>query len=278
MQWVNRGFTLVELMIAMLLGSIAILSVGEVLTSSNSTIEKFSQQQRLDTELNALALRIGKDLRRAGYLAQDKVAESQSNFDYISIYETPKSTITGKDHFKSYISLGNKNEKKVEPDGSCVMFTYDFNKDGCFGLKQNGVDCFFNKENKTKHLIGEVFGYRKNGKGIDATNNTMSSAPSAPVTVCTFPGSSSTLPVCNEKLLASLACNSDEGNWESITDSNFMTIKAFKVEEGKSNKFGTGSATLLYRTYNIYIKASLASNDAIEREVKYSVALENPLR
>ncbi|MGL5757393.1 prepilin-type N-terminal cleavage/methylation domain-containing protein [Plesiomonas sp.] len=277
MQWIKRGFTLVELMIAMLLGSIIILSVGEVLTSSNAMIRQFSQQQRLDTELNALALRIGKDLRRAGYLAQDKVAESQSNFDYISIYETP-TAIAGKDNFKSYISLGSKINTPIEPNNSCVMFTYDFNKDGCFGLKQNGLNCFVNKENKTKHLIGEVFGYRKNGKGIDATNNTMNSASSEPVTACTFQGSSSTLPVCNEKLLASSACNSDEGNWESITDSKFMVITDFKVEEGKSKPLGTGAATLLYRTYDIYIKASLVSNSTIQREIKYRVALENPLR
>lgn len=275
------GFSLIELLVAMFLGSIIIMAVGSMLTSSRAMINQLDLQQQLDTELNVLADRISKDLRRAGFFEHSKTKESQSNADFFSIHDVSWG-IAGKPYFKNYVSLSRKINNPSEINNSCVIFIYDINMDGCIGLKNGSGSCYTVNENQTKHALGEIFGYRKNGHSIEVTNNSMKNASSEPVSGCIRPGS--TLPAgktyCDSELTTGSLCNSSKGNWEKLTDEQFFKVETFTIEPETqaSEVVGSGQKAMLYPRYWLTLKVSLVNNPLVTREIKQIIALENPLR
>lgn len=78
----SQGFSLIELLIAMMLGSGVLLAIGSMLNFSNATLNALEQQQRLDNELSSIALKISKDIRRAGAFEHNQTIESKSNVDF----------------------------------------------------------------------------------------------------------------------------------------------------------------------------------------------------
>ena len=53
----SQGFSLIELLIAMMLGSGVLLAIGSMLNFSNATLNALEQQQRLDNELSSIVLK-----------------------------------------------------------------------------------------------------------------------------------------------------------------------------------------------------------------------------
>ncbi|MCX2532316.1 prepilin-type N-terminal cleavage/methylation domain-containing protein [Plesiomonas shigelloides] len=270
----SQGFSLIELLIAMVLGSGVLLAIGSMLSFSNATLNALEQQQRLDNELSSIALKIRKDIRRAGAFEHNATIESKSNIDFFSLRETG-SAIIGKPYFRNYIAIAS--------NGECSIFTYDLNKDGCVGAKPMGADCFQGDKNNTIHPLGEVFGYRKKGNVIEMTNNTMLNA-TQPVVECIRPGvAPGTGEVsCNDSIFSTSLCNNPIGNWEAITDSRFMRIDTFSLEritDSNSNAVvGSGDNAVIYPRYQLNIRAVLVSNPAIRGEINQIITLENPLR
>src|SRR5699024_6114092 len=104
----QKGFTLVELMIALALGLIIIGGALSMVTSILATNISMLKITRLDQELKAVMMMITRDLRRAG--SHGRIAE-----DILAghiIFPDPFSEI------------------HVSVDGHCILFSYDKDSDG----------------------------------------------------------------------------------------------------------------------------------------------------
>lgn len=128
----QNGFTLIEIMIAMLLGIIVVTSVFSIYISSIRGSTDITNSARLNYDLDSVTQLMTNDIKRAGYW-------SQAN--------------TGSDAKQNIFTIGNANiiiaEKTGETANSCILYTYE-------GETANDtVD------------TNEYYGFRLNGTGID---------------------------------------------------------------------------------------------------------------
>jgi len=143
----QKGFTLIELMIAMMLGLIVI---GGALSIYISTIKSSSdvvKSARLNYDLDSAMQLMVNDIRRAGYWG-GAIAGSVAS-------ENPfGDTQIGK--------------KTGEGDSSCILYNYDGDSSGSNTLDDQGDDLDLN----------EFYGFRHNGTGIDIRSSVADAANS----------------------------------------------------------------------------------------------------
>ncbi|NOQ14338.1 MAG: hypothetical protein GQ583_07680 [Methyloprofundus sp.] len=129
----QTGFSLVELMIAMLLG---IIVVGGTIAMYVTTVRGGTNtinSARLNYDLDSVMQIMVNDIRRAGYWGGATVNSLAVNNPF---------TVSGTN---AGIQISNKTG---EEDNSCILYTYDEDGDGTLET-------------------GEYFGFRHNGDGID---------------------------------------------------------------------------------------------------------------
>ncbi|WP_244212732.1 prepilin peptidase-dependent protein [Rahnella woolbedingensis] len=97
----SRGFTLPEIMIAMSIGSMLMLSAAQIYPLMRQRSQSLGRHYQLDQLLHQTVFTIAKDLRRAGFC--NGSCEG-------------KPVITG--------------HAEGEPEGSCVIILYDLNRNG----------------------------------------------------------------------------------------------------------------------------------------------------
>ena len=115
----DRGFSLVELMIAMALGSLLILLISDSYTKSVVSINKINDVRNLDAQLNNVAAQMTKEIKRAGFVNYNYERENR----HITQYRTQ---LTVNDAiYQSPIKLAT--------NGQCIVFYYDTDKNGCIG-------------------------------------------------------------------------------------------------------------------------------------------------
>lgn len=68
----TRGFTLIELMVSILIGSLIILASGAVLSSVVSFQTTVQDNNKVDTAINEILELMERDIKRAGFLCQEK--------------------------------------------------------------------------------------------------------------------------------------------------------------------------------------------------------------
>ncbi|PKG82132.1 hypothetical protein CXF85_14635 [Colwellia sp. 75C3] len=125
----SKGFTLVELMISLALGTIVISGLMSVYVSTVVSSSDTLQMSKLLQQSSALMNMIGSDIRRAGYWGQGDSTIS----DYIArdpsanpFNESSHSELTLIDSLKSNtVIFGNS-----AATGECLVFSYDINGDG----------------------------------------------------------------------------------------------------------------------------------------------------
>jgi len=143
----QKGFSLIELMLAMVLGLIVI---GGVLSIYISTIKSSSdvvKSTRLNYDLDSAMQFMVNDIRRDGYWG-GAVAGS----------------VASKNPFGG-IQIG---KKTGEADSGCILYTYDADSSGSNTLDDQGDDLELN----------EFYGFRHNGTGIDIRSSVTDAANS----------------------------------------------------------------------------------------------------
>lgn len=124
----DRGFSLVELMIAMALGSLLVLLISDSYTKSVVSINKINDVRNLDAQLNNVAAQMTKEIKRAGFVNYNYERENR----HLALYRYPL-TVNGVS-YQSPITIGPKEQ--------CVLFFYDTNKNGCIGDKtDDDISC-----------------------------------------------------------------------------------------------------------------------------------------
>ncbi|GGD66406.1 hypothetical protein [Lacimicrobium alkaliphilum] len=141
-KWRQRGGSLVELMISMLLGMASLSMLASVTGYSVGTNAKLIGQARLTEEMRAALFLISREVRRAGL-----------NGDSVSRVQDPANKPS---EFASSIVVGSY---PGEMSDSCILFSYDMNlngqvdkknpnerlgfrlKDGAIEVRQAGASC-----------------------------------------------------------------------------------------------------------------------------------------
>jgi len=137
---VQRGVTLIELMVS---STIALIALSSVLTVYSATANHSSQQLQqahLHQQLRGVMHLLSRDLKRAGYwsFSPDQMAPGDNPFQ----------NLTNQVRIQSY---------KKENPGSCILFSYDLDQDGLVGVgKCDSTGC----GNQTDNDNVEQFGFR----------------------------------------------------------------------------------------------------------------------
>lgn len=189
-----RGQSLPGLMISLALSAFLLLVIIQFYSEIQQQNQNLLQHLKLQSELQRVAQLIGKDLRRAGFRAtSDKVI--QSNW---SLFEQDDEGTS----------------LTVQQSGSCVLFFYDLNLDGCLGMEFKRGLCVNGSQNATQEIERELFGYRLNNKMVE-TRLTYKNAVN---------------PHCKQeecrRYLQQQACQS--GGWVDLLDDKEYEITALK--------------------------------------------------
>jgi prepilin peptidase dependent protein B len=134
--WCNqiRGFTFVELLIALAINMILFVAIVGMLLSNLNHYNQSLKINRLNQELQSILNLMSNDIRRAGYWvnASNDVGTGQNNNPFVA---------SGVD-----ISI---------PNSSCILFAYDHDNNGTLASISSSVD-------------DERYGFRLNSQAIQA--------------------------------------------------------------------------------------------------------------
>lgn len=143
----NKGFTLVELLVSMVLGLIVISGVSYIYIAVVVSTSETLKSTKLNTQLMTIMSIMVNDIRRAGYWDNFAVAPASQN--PFNVEDETLLTIF------SSANLGVK--ENTDTDGSCLLYTYDRNSNN---LVDNGA------------VDNEFFGFRFSSGKVQMANNT----------------------------------------------------------------------------------------------------------
>lgn len=137
-----RGFSLVELMVAMVIGlvvaTIALLMYVAIIKANSTSIQSARLTQALQASLDVME----RDIRRAGYLAPSS-ASSAIDVGYVNRYQNDA-------QFSLHTSAATPTLQDLHPSApnfSCILLRYDANDDGSIsgtdellGYRYNSTD------------------------------------------------------------------------------------------------------------------------------------------
>lgn len=132
----QRGFTLVELMVGVVVGLFVVLAASTIYLNSTSASRDSVYANRLNQDMRTIMDIMVADIRRAGYWA---------------------SAATGNDAANPFTvrTSGAETDVFVSTTPSCILYTYDLNGDSA--------------------PAGEVFGFRLNGTTLETAPATLTS-------------------------------------------------------------------------------------------------------
>lgn len=242
----RRGFTLVELMVALVAGLIVSSAVLAFFFSGMRSNGDYVQSTRLTQELrNSLSL-VTRDLRRAG--------SDDASLDYVGNLNSSPFTpmcLTASGAPTVCVTPGNT--------GDCILYGYDrtYPNGGTTATGTQGVVDVGN---------GEVRGFRRRTATVNGVT----------VGVLEYAQSSgSTRPACNDATATYTsfppACN---GTWCPLSDPTRVNITAFTVTSN-SSQIGVDPSALLSRAFDIRIVGQLVSDTSFTRDVQTSLKVRS---
>ena len=136
-----KGFSLVEILISLALGSMLLLSFTYYYSNYYVVWQKQKEQFFLQKEAHQLAHYLQQHIQHLGYQGNNK---EESNFE-----------------------LFEKDNQRFALNNQCLIFFYDLNGDGCLGKRATKKAlCRNGQLNNTKDLAKEVFGFKLEEKEI----------------------------------------------------------------------------------------------------------------
>lgn len=136
----QKGLSLIELLIAMVLGLVLLVGVSELYSNSARTYNDNIKVTRLNQELRAALTMMSNDIRRAGFSA----AAAPTQW----VNQNP---------FQAIFVNGNAN---------CILFSYDHGNGSGSAVGPDGI-----LNTGTGLLVDENFGYRLSGDALQSRVN-----------------------------------------------------------------------------------------------------------
>ncbi|WP_028299647.1 prepilin-type N-terminal cleavage/methylation domain-containing protein [Oceanospirillum beijerinckii] len=189
----QAGFSLVELMIAVLLSGVMAMAVSRIYVTGVQQANNNHQQAQLNHNLRASLDLILTELKRAGGYSVDFMTINNQN-DF-SVY-TANPFMQGVNN----LSLGGSCTGNI---CTCVTYSYDLNQDGSLGVSSNGGAALANPVTENTANV-EQFGFRLNKGALEMRRSRAAIANTG------------------------FDCTSSTGRWEDLTDPE-VTIDDFDV-------------------------------------------------
>ncbi|TDQ59885.1 prepilin peptidase dependent protein B [Mesocricetibacter intestinalis] len=204
---IYRGHSLTAMLIAMGLSCFLLTIVISFYTQSQQQNKILMAQLQLQAELQRLLQLMAKDLRRTGFRGvSDRV--KQANFDLF---------VTDKEGHSFFIG-----EMAQEHRGSCILFFYDLDSNGCLGTTVKSGVCSREGQNTAGEIERELFGYRLHDNMLE----TRLAYKNAVNQHCKMAD-------C-KAYLGQQACNG--GGWADLADSQIYLITKLKFSPMADNK------------------------------------------
>jgi prepilin-type N-terminal cleavage/methylation domain-containing protein len=238
-----RGFSLVELMIAMVAGLLVSLAAVAFFYSSIRSNTDYVGATRLTQELRNNLDYVTRELRRAGY-----------NADALTYVSLPANS-TAKSSFGP-IQLVNGGA-----DDSCILFAYDRDTVGSIG--------------QVDPALGERHGIRRVARTltVDGSSKTI-----GVIEVAQSDGTATTLSCTDagpDYTTYPPTCNSTTG-WCAMSDPRRINITALNITVSTANKDPSGTNFgMLVRDYAIVITGSLLKDTTVTQSVNDSIRIRS---
>lgn len=229
-----RGFSLVELMIALVAGLLVVGAVLAFTLSSLRSNSEYIRATRLTQELRTTLNFVSDELRRAGY--------DEDALNYIF----RPATFTASSPFAP-ISVSN-----VNADDGCIIYSYD-RLPGVAGQLEPGNGELRAIRRAQRTVNGQVVGVIEFAES-SATNATVSCSGGSP-DYTQYPA----------------GCN---GNWCSVSDPRILNITRFALSDGRVANLPTsitGARAMQIRVIGIEIRGALLGAQDITRAVRSDV-------
>lgn len=227
----SRGFTLIELMIALVAGLIVSYAVVAFTMASMKSNAEYVQSAKLTQTLRNTLDLVVRDLRRAGY---DDAAVTR-------LAGGADSTAVGTSPFSPLLL---ENGSPTPTNGSCIIYAYD--RPGLIA-----------EAGKLQIGNGEVRGLRR----VQVTPT----GATASVGVIEYATSSTIKPACGGATAVYTsyppACNSTS-LWCPLTDSATINIRQFTITEGLSSVVGVNPNAVRIRNMRVAITGRLVGDDS----------------
>jgi len=241
----QHGFTLIELMVSLAIGLLITSGVLSFYISSMQAHRENLEMSMLNQELNAMLHLIDHDIRRAGFWAGVPGTDDLATNPFMA---SPNDVVIS--------------EKSGETAGSCVIYSYDLNKDKQIGVGSAATAAPFNAPPYDFTNV-EQFGFRRVGNAVQMRTG---------------------LAIVNE---ATLDC--DSGAWTALSDkSTEITQLSFSLNTQyldvttgatctpiNSNCCVTGDACQLIRDISIQMSGRLLRDPSIIKSVSTITHIRN---
>lgn len=187
----QRGFSLVELMIAVLLSGVLASAVISVYVSVIAQADNNNQQAQLNHNLRASLDLIVSELRRAGGYDAGAIFDVNA---FTAAYTNNPFTIAAHN-----LALGSCSVNVCD----CVIYSYDLNRDGLVGVSTNPAATLADATIENTANV-EQFGFRLNGGMLEMRRSRSTIANTG------------------------FDCTSSTGMWQDLTDPE-ITIDDFNI-------------------------------------------------
>ena len=232
----QAGFSLVEMMVALVAGMIVVAAVVAFMMSSFSSNAEYVRSTRLTQELRNTLDLVTRDLQRAGY----------------------------DDNALMY--LGNPNASPFSPiliSGSCIIYAYDRSH-------PNGQAALAGQEGRLDVGNGEVRGLRMsqvtnvNGQSVGVIEYAVSEGTTKPdcsAAAATY----STVPA---------TCNATT-KWCPLSDASTIDIDAFTLTNGAGPAMSSSGSTMGQRRIDVVLTGRIAGDNSFSRTMRTSVKVRS---
>jgi prepilin-type N-terminal cleavage/methylation domain-containing protein len=224
---VQRGFGLIELMVALVAGLIVSYAVVAFAMSSAKSNAEYVQSMKLTQSLRNTLDIVVRDMRRAGY-DDNAVARLAGGLASPAVGASPLSPVL----------LDNSDAT----NGSCVIYAYD-RAGGTSGAVDPG--------------LGEVRGLRR--RVVTPAGSATS------VGVIEYAVSAGSRPLCSggtgNYATYPAACNAGGSAWCPLTDPKTINITAFEVAEPVPAAIGANPSAVRMRTFTIALRGRLVGDN-----------------
>lgn len=234
----QKGFTLVELLVGMVLSLIILVGAAYVFQGSAESSIFQMRSTRFIQQMRDVMDRMVSDIRRAGYRGYH--------------YYVNANTITFDNPYTAY--SGTVTDVTTHGDTSCITYAYnldDYNEP--YSVQVGGLstmttaDVTFDEDNMElfafKRFVEDGVGVIKMRYGMDGDTD--------------------------------FDCNDSHGDWAAITDPELVDITTLTFDINRSTVTTSGSASFEVRQVEIYMRGVSRKDSALDFEVRQVVDLPN---
>ena len=248
----NQGFSIVELMVAMLIGLIIISAVMSIYVSTIKNSRDLLSSASLSQELTAVMSIVVKDIRRSGYWSGvTSTQHSQNNPFYVLQEITPETVPPG---YRMPYAV------QISSDQTCISLAYDADDDTGADVQKNDLFAFRLKNNSIQTLQRvKLSNFKKNACANNA-GSWMNITDSGLISISDL----------HISTIDSQCFNINTSQqWNTTTKSHLFPCLSL------NNRYSSGDRLVETRLINLTIKAHLTSDEQTKKQLSQKIRLRN---